>query len=70
MNAIKGVTVTVAQGVSGSSRCGVNWIDVAKVALSVYLAVSVGYIVVVYRRRRRSRPAVRPVPENRVSSRP
>ena len=38
-----------------------NWIDVVKVALSVYLAVSVGYIVVVYRRRRRSRPAVRPV---------
>jgi len=38
-----------------------DWIDVAKVALAVYLAVSVGYVVIVYRRRLRRRPAVRPV---------
>lgn len=38
-----------------------DWIDVAKVALAVYLAVSVGYVVVVYRRRVRSHRAGRPV---------
>jgi hypothetical protein len=38
-----------------------DWIDVARVALTAYLAVSVGYLVVVYRRRIRSRAPVRPV---------
>ena len=38
-----------------------DWIVVAKAALAVYLVVSVGYVVVVYRRRRRNRTPVRPV---------
>jgi len=38
----------------------VGWIDVAKSALAVYLVVSVVYIVFVYRRRVRSRPAGKP----------
>ena len=40
---------------------GVDWVNVAKVALAVYLAVSVGYVVVVSRRRVKNRRAGSPV---------